>query len=127
MANKSLKQTIKETTPQDLLLTGIFVGIFAALSGAGNWVDKNITGYMMGFKSTLSSKQLLTRGAVVGGVISLPFAYISATSVLDGTTLGSTFVNPTLKGELPPAPRDYVYMSKDGEQPYLILDPKHGL
>jgi hypothetical protein len=127
MANKSLKQTIKETTPQDLLLTGIFVGIFAALSGAGNWVDKNITGYMMGFKSTLSNKQLLTRGAVVGGVISLPFAYVSATSVLDSTTLGSTFVNPTLKGELPPAPRDYVYMSKDGEQPYLILDPKHGL
>ena len=127
MANKSIKQKIKETTPQDLLLTGVFAGILAALSGGANWVDKNITSYTMGFKSTLSNKQLLTRGAVIGGVLSLPLAYLSATSVLDGGGLGSTFVNPTLKGELPPAPRDYVYISKDGEQPYLILDPKIGL
>ena len=127
MANKSFTQLVKETTPQDILLTGVFVGVAAALSGVGNWVDKNLTSYTMGFKSNLSHKQLLTRGALIGGIISIPFAYISATSVLDATNLGSTFVNPVLKGELPPAPRDYVYVNKEGEQPYLILDPKHGL
>lgn len=127
MAQKSFTQTVKDTTPQDLLLTGAFVGVVAALSGVGNWVDKNITGYTMGFQSNLNHRELLTRGALVGGLLSIPFAYLSATSVLDNSSLGSTFVNPTLKGELPPAPRDYVYIGKDGEQPYLIVNPEHGL
>ena len=124
---KSLTTTIKETDTGDLLLTGVFAGAFAALSGVGNWVDKNLTSYTMGFKSNLSHKELLFRGALVGGLISLPFAYMSATSVLDGQTLGAPFINPALKGELPSAPKDYIYSSVEGEQPYLILDPKHGL
>ena len=127
MENKPFMQTVKETTPSDVLLTGVLAGVLAGISGVGNIIDKNITGYMMGFKSSLTSKQLFTRGALVGGIIALPLAYISATSVLDSTSLGNTFVNPVLKGELPPAPKDYVYASADGEQPYLILDPKYGL
>lgn len=124
---KTLTQTIKETTPYDLMLTGVFVGAFAAIAGVGNWVDKNITGYMMGFKSNLSNKELLYRGALIGGIISLPAAYLSATSVLDSAGLGNAFVNPVLKGELPPAPKDYIYAQAESEQPYLILDPKFGL
>ena len=124
---KSLTQTIKDTTPQDLLLTGVFVGVAAALSGAGTWVDKHIMGYTLGFKSNHTHKQLLMRGALVGGLLSIPLAYLSATSVLDSANLGSVFVNPMLKGELPPAPRDYVYVESEGSQPYLIVDPKYGL
>tara|TARA_A200000159_G_scaffold115582_1_gene108896 strand:+ start:367 stop:750 length:384 start_codon:yes stop_codon:yes gene_type:complete len=127
MANKSIMQTVKDTTPQDVLLTGVFAGVLAGISGVGNYIDKNITSYTMGFKSTLKPKELFLRGALVGGIIALPFAYLSATSVLDSKSLGTTFVNPVLKGELPPAPKDYVYASADGEQPYLILDPKYGL
>lgn len=125
--HKSLMQTVKDTTPQDVLLTGVFAGVVAGISGVGNWVDKNITSYTMGFKSNLSSKDLFIRGALIGGLVSLPFAYLSATSVLDGNALGNAMVNPMLKGELPPAPKDYVYASAEGEQPYLILDPKFGL
>ncbi len=120
-------QTVKDTTPQDVLLTGVFAGVVAGLSGVLNWVDKSVTSYTMGFKSKLSRKELLARGALVGGLVSLPFAYLSATSVLDGNALGNIMVNPVLKGELPPAPKDYVYASAEGEQPYLILDPKFGL
>lgn len=124
---KSLSTTIKETNASDLLLTGVFVGTFAALSGIGNWIDKNLTSYTMGFKSDLTSKELLFRGALVGGIISLPFAYLSATSVVDAGGLGAPFINPSLKGELPPAPKDYIYSATEGESPYLILDPKYGL
>ena len=125
--HKSFMQTVKDTTPQDVLLTGVFAGVVAGLSGVLNWVDKSVTSYTMGFKSKLSRKELLARGALVGGLVSLPFAYLSATSVLDGNALGNIMVNPVLKGELPPAPKDYVYASAEGEQPYLILDPKFGL
>ncbi len=124
---KSLTTTIKETSASDLLLTGVFVGTFAALSGIGNWIDKNLTSYTMGFKSDLTNKELLFRGALVGGIISLPFAYLSATSVVDASGLGAPFINPSLKGELPPAPKDYIYSANEGETPYLILDPKYGL
>ena len=125
--HKSFIQTVKDTTPQDVILTGVFAGVVAGVSGIGNWIDKSVTSYTMGFKSNLTSKQLFLRGALVGGVLSLPFAYLSATSVLDSNALGNTYVNPVLKGELPPAPKDYVYASAEGEQPYLILDPKFGL
>lgn len=125
--HKSFIQTVKDTTPQDVLLTGVFAGVVAGISGVGNWIDKNITSYTMGFKSNLSHKQLFLRGALIGGLFSLPFAYLSATSVLDSNAFGNVMVNPVLKGELPPAPKDYVYASAEGEQPYLILDPKFGL
>tara|TARA_B100002052_G_scaffold298760_1_gene333392 strand:+ start:8016 stop:8390 length:375 start_codon:yes stop_codon:yes gene_type:complete len=119
--------TIKQTTPQDLMLTSVFAGALAGISGLLNIVDKNVTSYTMGFKSNLSAKEQFTRGALVGGIIALPLAYISATSVLDNNSLGNVYVNPVLKGELPPAPKDYVYATAEGEQPYLILDPKYGL
>ena len=74
MANKSIMQTVKDTTPQDVLLTGVFAGVLAGISGVGNYIDKNITSYTMGFKSTLKPKELFLRGALVGGIIALPFA-----------------------------------------------------
>ena len=123
---KSIGQRIKDTTPKDILLTGLFVGVLAAVSGAAHWVDGNLLGDKLGFKSQRSNKQLVAHGAIIGGISSIPFAYYSATSVLDDS-LGSVFVNPTLKGELPPAPKDYVYSEVEGQQPYLILDPKYGL
>ena len=119
--------TIKQTTPADIILTTVFAGALAGISGVLNIVDKNVTSYTMGFKSNLSKKEQFTRGALVGGIVALPLAYISATSVVDKASLGNAYVNPAIKGELPPAPKDYVYATADGEQPYLILDPKYGL
>ena len=125
MANEMMNK-IKQTSAYDLMLTGVFVGAFAALSGAGYWVDKNVLGKRLGMTSK-TNKDTLIRGALLGGMLSLPLAYVSATSVLDGAGLGAPFINPALKGELPPAPKDYIYSSVEGEQPYLILDPKYGL
>ena len=62
--HKSFIQTVKDTTPQDVLLTGVFAGVMAGISGVGNWIDKNITSYTMGFKSNLSHKQLFLRGSI---------------------------------------------------------------
>ena len=125
MANELTKK-IKDTSADDLMLTGVFRGAFAAISGAGYWVDKNVLGKRLGMKSK-TNKDTLLRGALVGGLLSLPLAFYSSTSVLDGAGLGAAFINPSLKGELPPAPKDYIYSSVEGEQPYLILDPKYGL
>lgn len=119
-----LMDTIKQTTPQDLMLTGVFAGAVAATVGALDALELNR--YRIYTKGR-TKQQKFFNGALFGAIISLPLAYISATSVLDSSSLGNAYVNPTLKGELPPAPKDYVYAQAEGEQPYLILDPKFGL
>lgn len=119
-----LMDTIKQTTPYDLMLTGVFAGAVAATVGALDALQLNR--YPIYTKGR-TKQQRLVNGALFGAIASLPLAYISATSVLDSSGLGNVFVNPTLKGELPPAPKDYIYAQAEGEQPYLILDPKYGL
>jgi hypothetical protein len=129
-------QRVRETTPTDILLTGLFVGVAAGLSGAGNWIDKTLMGYTMGFKSSMTHKQVLARGALVGAIISLPFAYISASTVADAANLGTAananvpnvFVNPGRFDNPPAAPKDYVYAQDPvGGGQYLIIDPKYNL
>jgi hypothetical protein len=119
-----IMDTIKQTTPQDLMLTSVFAGAAAGILG---YLDSlNLNRYAI-YNKGRNKKEKFINGALFGGIVALPLAYISATSVLDKTSLGNAYVNPVIKGELPPAPKDYVYATADGEQPYLILDPKYGL
>jgi hypothetical protein len=131
---KTLTQMVKETTPTDILLTGVFLGVLAGVSGAAAWLDKNLTSNGMGFKSNMSKKSTIPRGALVGAIISLPFAYLSTTSVANmgspayNANVSNVFVNPGRYDEPPAAPKDYIY-AKDptGAGNYLIIDPKYGL
>ena len=103
---------IKQTTPQDLMLTSVFAGAAAGILG---YLDSlNLNRYAI-YNKGRTKQEKFVNGALFGGIVALPLAYISATSVLDNTSLGNAYVNPVIKGELPPAPKDYVYATTEGE------------
>jgi hypothetical protein len=130
----TLTEKVKGLNPTDILLTGLFLGVLAGVSGVAGWVDSNLTGRALGFDRRLPKTQTVVRGAALGSIASLPLAYLSATS--GASSLGgipynanvrSVFVNPMLASEEIPPPKDYIYAkSNDGGQ-YLIIDPKYNL
>ena len=139
----TIVDTIKSTTPKDILKTSLVGGAIAGIAGVGTLVDKHVFSYTLGFKSSKSNTDVLFRGAALGLLFGLPLAYYNVMSNKEGSNMGGLnqhvkysvntqpnrirdYVTSRHTHRLAP-PKDYVYTTDEAGRQILILDPKYGL
>tara|TARA_Y100001937_G_C6928140_1_gene244808 strand:+ start:130 stop:552 length:423 start_codon:yes stop_codon:yes gene_type:complete len=135
--------TIKQTTPNDIVKTSVIAGAFAGIAGVGTLIDKHVFNYTLGFKSSRTNTDVLVRGAALGLLFGLPIAYYNVMSNKEDSNLGGVrnyvkydinnqpsrvrdYVKSRHTHRLPP-PNNYVYTTDEAGRQILILDPKYGL
>ena len=129
---------LKSLNTRDMLIVVVGTGAIAGLSGVLTIIDREVFSYTMGFKPKLSRKESAKRGAVVGGIMSIPFllAKQSGPSALGFPNQVKYNMNNDQErikdyaksrfSNLPPAPDNYVYTTDDVGRQLLILDPATG-
>ena len=138
----TIVDTIKSTTPKDILKTSVTAGAIAGIAGVGTLLDKHVFSYTLGFKSSKSNTDVLFRGAALGLLFGLPLAYYNVmNSKVSGMGGVASHVKYGINNQssrnrdyatsrhthrLPP-PNDYVYTTDEAGRQILILDPKYGL
>jgi hypothetical protein len=138
----TIVDTIKSTTPKDILKTSLAAGAIAGIAGVGTLLDKHVFNYTLGFKSTRSNTDVIVRGAALGLLFGLPIAYINVMSNKSSGMGGlASHVKYQMNNQvgrvrdythtrhthrLAP-PNDYVYTTDEAGRQILILDPKYGL
>jgi len=139
----TIVDTIKGTTPKDIVKTSAIAGAFAGIAGIGTLIDKHVFNYTLGFKSTRSNTDVVVRGAALGLLFGLPLAYYNVMSNKKGSNMGGLsqhvkysmntqparirdYVQSRHTHRLPP-PNEYVYTTDEAGRQILILDPKYGL
>jgi hypothetical protein len=134
----NLIDKLKSLNARDALIIIAGTGAIAGLSGVATLVDRELFAYSMGFKPSLPRSTSAQRGALIGGIIAIPFMLSKQTS---NTALG--FPN-TIKynmnndqerikdytksrfNTLPSAPNNYIYSTDEVGRQLLILDPATG-
>ena len=138
----TIADTIKSTTPKDILRTSLTAGAIAGISGIGTLLDKHVFNYTLGFKSSRSNTDVVVRGAALGLLFGLPIAYYNVMSSKQ-TSLGGVPSHVKYNMNTQPArirdysesrhthrltpPNEYVYTTDEAGRQILILDPKYGL
>ena len=138
----NITDTIKGTTPKDILKTSLVAGAIAGIAGVGTVIDKHVFNYTLGFKSSRSNTDVLVRGAALGLLFGLPVAYYNVMSSKQ-TSLGGVPSHVKYNMNTQPArirdysesrhthrltpPKEYVYTTDEAGRQILILDPKYGL
>ena len=139
----SVIDTIKGTTPKDILKTATIGGALAGVAGLGTLLDKHVFNYTLGFKSTRSNTDVILRGAAVGLLFGLPIAYYNIMSNKEGSNMGGLSQHVKYNMNTQPnrirdyttsrhthrltPPNNYVYTTDEAGRQILILDPKYGL
>ena len=138
----TIVDTIKSTTPKDILKTSLTAGAIAGIAGVGTLLDKHVFNYTLGFKSTRSNTDVVVRGAALGLLFGLPIAYYNVMSN-KGSGMGGVashvkyqmnnqagrirdYTHSRHTHRLAP-PKEYVYTTDEAGRQILILDPKYGL
>lgn len=134
----SIIDKLKTLNTRDVLIVIAGTGAIAGLSGVATLIDRELFSYSMGFKPSLPRSESAKRGAIIGGVIAVPFLLAKQTSP---TALGfpnSVKYNMNNDQErikdytksrfnaLPPAPNNYIYSTDEVGRQLLILDPATG-
>jgi len=138
----TIVDTIKSTTPKDILKTSVTAGAIAGIAGVGTLLDKHVFSYTLGFKSSKSNTDVLFRGAALGLLFGLPLAYYNVMSN-KSSAMGGVASHVKYQMNNQPArirdytesrhthrlapPNNYVYTTDEAGRQILILDPKYGL
>lgn len=134
----NLIDRLKSLSKRDLLIVFAGTGAIAGLSGVATLVDRELFSYTMGFKPKLARNQSLKRGALVGGILAVPFMLATQTGsnalgfpnqVKYNINNDQERVKDYAKSRfnnLPTAPPNYVYSTDEVGRQLLILDPATG-
>ncbi len=128
---------MKSLNTRDLLIVTAGVGAIAGLSGVATLVDRELFSYSMGFKPSLPRSESAKRGALIGGVLGIPFMLAKQTgssplgfpnSVKYNMNNDKERIKDYVKSRygLPAAPQNYVYTTDEVGRQLLILDPATG-
>lgn len=128
---------MKSLNTRDFLIVTAGVGAIAGLSGVATLVDRELFSYSMGFKPSLPRSESAKRGALIGGVLGIPFMLAKQTgssplgfpnSVKYNMNNDKERIKDYVKSRhgLPAAPQNYVYTTDEVGRQLLILDPATG-
>ena len=76
----SIIDKLKTLNTRDVLIVIAGTGAIAGLSGVATLIDRELFSYSMGFKPSLPRSESAKRGAIIGGVIAVPFLLAKQTS-----------------------------------------------
>jgi len=103
------------------IVTGALVGGAALMAGLGRAVDKKFPGY----KRSTKPSYLFARGALIGGLLSIPAAGYVAHRGVDANVFGNA-QRPMWHDSAPAAPEGYMSFKNevDGTSYFLPSPPK---
>ena len=140
-----LVDTITAKPAKTIMLGSALLGVFAALSGVGNVIDKWVLNWKLGLDINLDTPTLVKRGALFGAVVGAPFAYMSAAGIVydsnpPGLGIAQAGKHRVLNDpnrvadyhtgrmtEKPSVPDNYQWVENPNGASYLIVDPKYKL
>jgi len=129
---------LKTLNKRDLLVVLVGSGVIAGMSGVLTIIDRELFSYQMGFKPKLPRAESAKRGAIVGGVLAVPFMLAKQTgsSPLGFPNQVKYNINndqarikdytKTRFSTLPAPPQNYMYSTDEVGRQLLILDPATG-
>lgn len=129
---------LKTLNKRDLLVVLVGSGVIAGMSGVLTIIDRELFSYQMGFKPKLPRSESAKRGAIVGGVLAVPFMLAKQTgsSPLGFPNQVKYNINndqarikdytKTRFSTLPAPPQNYMYSTDEVGRQLLILDPATG-
>jgi hypothetical protein len=129
---------LKTLDKRDLLVVLVGSGVIAGMSGVLTIIDRELFSYQMGFKPKLPRAESAKRGAIVGGVVAVPFMLAKQTgsSPLGFPNQVKYNINndqarikdytKTRFSTLPAPPQNYMYSTDEVGRQLLILDPATG-
>ena len=112
---------LADKTRRKVVMTGIIAGGAALAAGFGRTIDKKFPGY----KRSSDSSYLFLRGALIGGLISLPAAAYAANMGVNINAFGSA-KRPMWHDSTPKLPKGHMAFKNDidGTTYFLPTPPK---
>lgn len=112
---------LADSRKRKALVTGALVGGAALMAGFGRTIDKKLPGY----KRTTKPTYLFARGALIGGLLSIPAAGYVAHRGVEANVFGSA-KRPMWHDSTPAAPEGYMSFKNetDGTSYFLPTPPK---
>lgn len=131
-------EKLKALNTRDMLIVVVGTGVIAGVSGVLTIVDRELFSYKMGFKPKLSRAESAKRGALVGGILAVPFMVVNQTSAnalgfpnqvkynINNNQARIKDYTKSRFSTLPAPPQNYMYSTDEVGRQLLILDPATG-